>query len=151
MLNYLGPDFLEFSNIKIASNGNWILRNGWNIPLATLDPAVARDVVYDTEQITWYGSSYRSFHAPRLYVVTNNKIYPSRLENDQKYLSAQFAVLKEKLAIQDIPLSENPTSPFSIYESIARWRYIFMGLFVLALFSPLLLFRKPPESSKSGV
>lgn len=142
MVTVLAPYFFEFTKLTISRDGEWVIRNGWGIVLKTIPKDEPRAVVYGNEHITWYGAAYESYETSRLYVITNNKIYPSWEEQNQEKIKNMYKNLSNIISDQQYPISQNNTRPFSIYERI---QYLHYGLWVLlaaTLLGPLALFRK---------
>jgi hypothetical protein len=142
----LVPFFFEFTSLKIAEDGTWTLKNGWSITLRTITRDEPRDVVYNKQKVTWYGKSYESYEAARIYVITDDKIYPSWEEQNQEkikniYRDLNATILEQRLE-QPYQISENTNSPFSIYKHYQYIRYGLYGVLVIILIGPLIIFKK---------
>ncbi len=145
MFSFFTPYFFEFTSITIEPNGTWVLRNAWKLPVAKLAPAAARKVDVGLEQITWYGKSYSSYEAARVYVITDKRIYPSRHSTDNEFMRSVAEALKQKNAEYEVPLTTNNHDPFSVYICWRRLHFILIGLFLAVLLSPLVIFRKSSQ------
>lgn len=138
----LVPSFFEFTKLQVSDEGSWTFTNAWGVTLVKLTKNSPRRIAYDSKVVTWYGGVQESKKIGRLYIVTDKKIYPSWVNMDQEKTKQMFGKLDEMTQIQQIPISQNTTTPFSIYKPLQYVRHTLWGLLVCTVLVIWALLRK---------